>query len=147
MQEAYRPLSSKCLLCWGVPHPWSGGYHILGPGGTPSRPGQGGTLGTPLRPEMGYPPYLRWGTLPARPGMGYPPLARPRMGFPPSAMVNRETFPSINITFPRTTYAGGKNETCKKVQWNCFLGIFNGMPDNSFGDMRDIFVLRWYSLD
>ena len=24
-------------------------------------------------------------------------------------MVNRQTFPSINITFPRTTYAGGKN--------------------------------------
>ena len=30
----------------------------------------------------------------------------------------------------------------KKVQGNCFLEIFNGMPDNSFGDMRDIFVLR-----
>ena len=30
-------------------------------------------------------------------------------GTPPLPMVNRQTFPSINITFPHTTYTGGKN--------------------------------------
>ena len=59
-------------------------------------------MGTPLPgPGMGYPPPpyldLGWGT----------PLPRPEMGYPPHPKVNRQTFPSINITFPRTTYAGG----------------------------------------
>ena len=109
---------------WGVPHPvmgdtlgtphhpdlarvwvpwvpptiqtWLGGYPGYPP---PSRPGMG--YPSPSRPEMGYPchPDLRWGTPPPRPGMGYLP--------PP--MVKRQTFPSINITFPCTTYAGGNS--------------------------------------
>ena len=64
-----------------VPHPRSGGDPVPNLGGTPSRPGQGGTLGTPTRPGMGYTPTV----------------------------VNRQTFPSTNITFPHTTYAGGNN--------------------------------------
>ena len=72
-------------------------------------------LGTPppSKPGMGYPPHHQtWDGVPLtiRPGMRYPPPP-PDQGWstPPSPMVNRQTFPSINITFPRTTYTGGKN--------------------------------------
>ena len=73
----------------------------------PSRPGQGGTPGTPHYPGLGWGtplnwdgvPYTQtWDRVPQRPGMGYPP-----------PMVNRQTFPSININFPCTTYTGGNN--------------------------------------
>ena len=79
---------------------WPGGYPQCT---TPlSRPGQGYPgYPPPSRPGMGYPPP------PSRPSMGYPP-PRPGTGYPPP-MVNRQTFPSINITFPHTTYAGSKN--------------------------------------
>ena len=74
--------------------------------------------------ETGYPsqtcdrvPFLdlRPGT--PWPGPGIPLLPGPACGTPPPPgpgtpppKVNRQTFPSINITFPRTTYAGGKNK-------------------------------------
>ena len=52
-------------------------------------------MGTPLpEPGMGYPP-VSWMGIPPGPGMGYPPTN------------GEQTFSSINITFPRTTYAGG----------------------------------------
>ena len=94
---------------WGAPCPRSrGGTQFQVWGGTPSRPGQRG--GTNLR--WGTPPDLRWGT-PSQTWDGVPlPATRPeilRWGTPLHAIVNRQTFPSINITFPRTTYAGGKN--------------------------------------
>ena len=126
-QEAYRRPCSKCSLCWWGGTPSSHGRGVPHPvmvGGTPSSHG-GGTQGTRQTPDLG------WGTPPTiRPGMGYPtiqtwdgvpphqtwngvtlPPSRPGMGYPPQPMVNRQTFPSINITFPRTTYAGGNN--CK----------------------------------
>ena len=105
---------------------WSGGYP------PPSKPGQGVPQGTPTiqtwpggypwypppKPGMGYFPTQTWdgypliqtsdGVPPPWPdlGWGYPPdlgQGTPR----PPPMVNRQTFPSINITFSRTTYAGG----------------------------------------
>ena len=58
----------------------------------------------PPGPGKGYPP--------CRPGKGVcPPPPMSWMGYPPpprkSVSVNRLTFPSINITFPRTSYASG----------------------------------------
>ena len=119
-----------CPRSRGVPHPRSRGYPISGPGGTPSRPGQGctpGLGGTPSRPGLGVPqvpPIKTWDGVhsPARPGMGYTPsrpqmgypLARPGMGYPPRpemgyrhlpASVDRHTDSCQNIAFPRTTYA------------------------------------------
>ena len=81
------------------------------------------------RPDLGWgnPPVQTWDGVPppsSRSGMGYPPIQtwdrippRPGMGYQPPAMVNRQTFPSINITFPRTTYAGGKNVIDKRCDW------------------------------
>ena len=102
----------------GYPIPGLRGYPIPGPGEYPI-PGWGGTLsqvrGYPIQTWSGgyprYPPDLRWGTPQPDLGWGTPPPARPGMGYPPPPPrnVNRQTFPSINITFPRTTYAGGKN--------------------------------------
>ena len=51
-----------------------------------------------LRP--GTPPPKIWDLGPSPPRLDR---------VPPPPKVNRQTFPSINITFPRTTYAGGKN--------------------------------------
>ena len=44
MQEAYHPLHSKCLLCWGVPHPRSGGILCLIWGKGVPHPRSGGVL-------------------------------------------------------------------------------------------------------
>ena len=117
---------------WGVPHSVVVGVpnpvmvgvpHPVMVGGTPGYPPPIQTWDwVPLRPGMGYPPDLEQGTpYPSRPGMGYP-QPRPVMGYPPHPdlgqgtlpppMVNRQTFPSINITFSHTTYAGG-NEVRK----------------------------------
>ena len=106
----------------GVPGPMSGGgYPVPGPGGYPipgrGYPvpglGEGGTLGTPLsRPGMGAPPSQTWDGVPlppARPGMGYP--------LPSHTSVDRHTDWCQNITFPRTTYAGGKN--CSDASCPC----------------------------
>ena len=68
-----------------------------------------------LRPGTPPPENLRPGTPPLNLRPGTPPkiwdLGPPpknlRPGTPPPK-VNRRTFPSINITFPPTTYAGGK---------------------------------------
>ena len=110
-------------LGWGgVPHP------VLDQGGTPSQldgvPPYWTRVGVPLSVGWGTPPIWNWDGVPpcqldgvppsAEPEMGYPPSAGwgtpspgPGMEYPPQPMVNRKTFPSINITFPRTTYAGG----------------------------------------
>ena len=118
----------------GYPIPGLGGYPIqtwdrVPP--SPARPEMGypyplarpGMGYPPARPGMGYPPPwpdlgwgtphpwpdLGWGTPPLpRPGMGYPPPARPEMGYPPTS-ADRHTDSCQNITFPRTTYAGGNN--------------------------------------
>ena len=72
--------------------------------------------GVPLTIQTwdGVPPYhtdLGWATHPPtiQTWDGVPSLLRPGTGVPPPStpMVNRQTFPSINITFPRTTHAGG----------------------------------------
>ena len=66
-------------------------------------------LGTPLDLRLDPPPDLRPGTPPG-PEARYPPPVQGWIGLPPpQKKVNRQTFPSINITFPRTTYAGGNN--------------------------------------
>ena len=120
----------------GVPHP-------VMVGGTPGTPPHhpdlagGGYLGypPPSWPGMGYPsphhPDLGWGTPPHHPDLGWgtpptpfqtwdgvPPYPALRWGTPPP-MVNRQTFPSINITFPRTTYAGGKYINCTSSTTTC----------------------------
>ena len=112
---------------------WEGGYPIQSCGGylrypPPSRPGQGYPGYSPtIQTWDGVPPHhpdLGWGTpSPSRPGMGYPPTiqtwdgvpppptippSRPGTGYPPPPTNGEQTFQSINITFPRTTYAGGK---------------------------------------
>ena len=75
----------------GVPHPKSGGYPDLGLGPPLSRPG----MGYPLWPDLG------WGT---------PQTLDPEMGYPPPTSVDRYTDWCQNITFPRTTYAGGNDD-------------------------------------
>ena len=99
-----------------------GGYPVPGPGGVPHHrsggrgvphPRSAGTLGTPHLPDLGWgtPPGQTWDGVPP-PGQtwdGVPPPARPGMGYPPPpASVDRHTDSCQNITFPRTTYAGGK---------------------------------------
>ena len=105
---------------WGVPHPrsrsgrgtpshvWGVSTHIQTWDGVP-----------PIQTWDGVPPSQTWDGVPppAGPGMGYPPgqtwdgvPPRPeilRWGTPP-ASVGRYTDWCQNITFPRTTYAGGK---------------------------------------
>ena len=113
-QEAYRLPRSKCSLCWWWWWWWLGG-------GTPSSHGGGGY---PIHScgGGGYPIQSWWGDgvpPPSRPGKRYPPPTIHTWDGvppPPPPMVNRQTFPSINITFPRTTYAGGnKKNNC---MWN-----------------------------
>ena len=66
----------------------------------------------PPGPETGYPPWT-WDWVPPQTWDQVPPPTwtwtwdppHLDLGSPPK--VNRQTFPSINITFPRTTYAGG----------------------------------------
>ena len=96
-------------LGWGIPpphHPDLGWGTLL-----PSRSGMG--YPPVIRPGMGYPPP------PSRPGTGYPAPPPPIQTWdgvpPPPPMVNRQTFPSINITFPRTTFAGGNKNVKKYV--------------------------------
>ena len=109
--------------------------------GTPPRPG---TEYSP-RPEMGYPPDLGWGTPPC-PDLwwgtpqtrdGVPP--RPGTGYPCPPMVNRQTFPSINITFPRTTYAGGKNQ----VLPYCLSAWVTGLEINGFLSKKRRLINLW----
>ena len=105
-------------------HTWTGvpphHPHLAGSWGTPSL----SRVPLPLsRPGMGYPTQT-WSTptqtcdrVPPWPrlGMGSPltwdrvPCTQTWDWIPPQTMVNRQTFPSINITFPRTMYAGGNN--------------------------------------
>ena len=104
-------------LGWGtpLPRPEMGYPHPDLRWGTPL-PGPG--MGYPPRPEMGYPPDLgqgtpypdlRWGTPQPRPEMGYPPYPDLRWGTPSPTSVDRHTDSCQNITYPRTSYAGGKN--------------------------------------
>ena len=130
-----------------------------GEGSIPSCHGMGVPQGTPTRPWMGYPHQdLAWGTpiqtwdgvpptqtwdwvpLPSRPGIGYP-LSRPGMGYPP-LMVNRQTFPSINITFTLTMYVGGKKYIRKTY---CFITDGRGFkcrPEPP-SMLVDTFVSTW----
>ena len=105
-------------------------------------------LGTPPTPH----PRLDWDPLPIQDWIGIPPPPPSKAGLgpppphpkqdwdppptiqgwrldrdppPPPPKVNRQTFPSINITFPRTTYAGGnyrlvaKKTKKRSMCWNC----------------------------
>ena len=71
-------------------------------------PPQNLRLGPPQKIlDLGHPPQnLRPG--PPRKSEAWDPLYLDLDLGPPPSKVNRQTFPSINITFPRTTYAGGK---------------------------------------
>ena len=119
-----------------------GGYPIQSwRGSTPSSQGGVPDQGTP-NPDLGWgtptqtwdgvPPTQIWDRVPPpRPGMGYPPTqtcdwvplhpdlgwdtSPPRPFYPPPPMVNRQTFPSINITFSHTTYAGDKKKSKRKI--------------------------------
>ena len=86
---------------WGTPP-----YLDLDEGPPLCRPG----LGTPLlRPGLGNPPTQTWTwDLPTWTWTWDPPYPDLDLGPPPK--VNRQTFPSINITFPCTPYTGGKNK-------------------------------------
>ena len=89
----------------GVPHP------VLAGTLQPSRPGQGGTQGTP-HPDLSLctplpHPDLGWGTPPVQTCDGVPP--------PPPVEVWADT-QSENITFPHPSDAGGKYiEKCTDV--------------------------------
>ena len=99
-----RCVSSARYAGVGVPSPRSGGWYLVPGLGDYPVPGSRG--GYPIPGLGGYPIPCPGGV--PHPDLvgGYPP--EPEMGYPPRN-VNRQTFPSINITFPRTTYAGGKN--------------------------------------
>ena len=59
--------------------------------------------------DLGFPPQI-WDLGPPQKSETWDsPLPGPGPGNPSPPKVNRQTFPSINITFPRTTYAGGNN--------------------------------------
>ena len=91
------------LLRQGTPPPPN-----LRPGTPPQKKSE--TLDPPPKSETWDPPFPKiWDLGPPQKiwDLG-PPLENLRHGNPPPK-VNRQTFPSINITFPRTTYAGGKN--------------------------------------
>ena len=80
---------------------WGGTPSSPGPGGTPSNLGWGGAVlvgGCPQPgPGMGYLLSVGWGTPHLDLGWGTPLVGW--MGYPLSPlMVNRQTFPSINIT-------------------------------------------------
>ena len=94
-------------LGWGTP-PWSPAWHTPTPSAewVPPPPGPG--MGYPPGHLDGVPPAAGRGIPTAWTWNGYPLLAR--QGTPPPPMVNRQTFPSINITFPHTTYAGSNNK-------------------------------------
>ena len=89
--------------------------HCWGKGEPPSSPNAGGgvppsNLGwsTPLSGRMGYPPSGKIGVCPPLGGKGVPPSETGDwLGYPPE---DRQTFRSINITFPRTSYATDKWE-------------------------------------
>ena len=85
------------------------------PGGYPI-PGRGTPTGGILHPWMGYPPFgPGWGTPPPiRPGWGTPCLDLAGVpptwpGWVPPLWTDRWTDTCQNTTFPRTTYAVGKN--------------------------------------
>ena len=63
----------------------------------------------PVQGWMSLPENLRPGIPPSNPRLDQPTRKSETWDPPPPPKVNRQTFPSINITFPRTTYAGGKN--------------------------------------
>ena len=117
------------------PPPWRWGTPLSKGGVSPTPCPRLGYL--PVHPRFGYPPVQGWGTPLYKAGSGYPPIQGwigypPRqgwigMGYPPK--VNRQTFPSINITFPRTTYVGCN----KKIQ------KMNGCLKRSISSSRCIF--------
>ena len=112
----------------GVPHPlmrisptiqtWPGGYPIQSWWGWVPHPVMMG-VGTPSSHGKGVPqvpsrhPDLGWGTSHHQTWDGVPPTIRPGMGYPHC----------INITFPRTTYAGGNNVRHLKPFVACYLQV------------------------
>ena len=79
---------------WGTPH-WNWmGIHPVGKDGD------------------GVPPF--------RKDLGIP-LSRVD-GYPPPPSVDRKAFPSINITFPCTMYAGGKKQMIRDSLARTFMG-------------------------
>ena len=157
MQEAYRPLRSKCSLCWsawggvpnlrsrggtlsqvqgGTPSQIQGGYPIPGQGGTPSQggypiPGLGGTPsqvwgvphlrsggypipgGTPSKVRLGTPSQVGGYPIPGPGGWGGPhPMSRPEMGYPPDLRWGTPPPASVNrlkiLPSPILRVAGGK---------------------------------------
>ena len=114
-------------LGWmGYPHPEMrvAPPHPAG-GGTPSWAGW--EYPPPVRLD-GVPPILRWGTQPIRPDYPIPHPAGWR--YPP---VDRQTFPSVNITLPRTSYAGGnKNASQSKLHHPCNRKITEIFTASSF---------------
>ena len=100
---------------WGVPCSRSGGTlsQVQGRGVLHPDLVRGYPRYPPSRPGMGYPPGQTWDGVLPRPEMGYPPDLR--WGTPP-ASVDRHTDSCQNITFPCTTYAGGKNARASRIQ-------------------------------
>ena len=106
-------------------------------------------LGPPhLDLDLG-PPHLDLDMGPPLPGPGTPPK------------VNRQTFPSINITFPRTTYTGGNNlvitlmtschgeATSQESNWtDCELQDLKPVHTGRTGESRDNILTtqmgNWY---
>ena len=98
-------------------------FPLLRPGTPPLKiwdwvpPQKSETWDPPQNLRPGTPPKnLRPGTPPENLRPGTPPYLD--MGPPPK--VNRQTFPSINITFPRTTYAGGNYPNHRWTTFNSF---------------------------
>ena len=80
----------------------------------------------PPKSETGYPPPLKiWDRVTPQKSETWdpPPPVHGWIGYLPPK-VNRQTFPSINITFPRTTYAGGNNV---KVNVNYYSSSFSSL--------------------
>ena len=86
-----------------------------------------------LRPGNYPPPQSKTGN-PPWPGPGTPlDLGAPPdldLGPPPPQRVNRQTFPSINITFPRTTYAGGNKLSLTLDWWYLNSWVWTSWPVN-----------------
>ena len=88
-------------LEWGTPHP------DLGRGYPSILTWKGGT---PHWPDGGIPPVLTWeGGTSRQPDGGTS---------PPPEMWTGQTFPGINITFPRTSYTGGNKMHWKLTQFD-----------------------------
>ena len=81
--------------------------------GYPHRvPTRGVLSSSPIRHWKGYPHSLNW--------LGVPPIRKDGGTYPPC----EQTFPSFNITFPRTSYAVGKYEVHMKRPLLCKISEY-----------------------